>query len=311
MQWDGPECIWMSCVQPKISKNNSPTSPSRNRGTRWASLSCDQTRPPFCFVMTYQWRRIEGNAVPEEKYKDGSTNKDLNENMDNMREDPDRPVSPVFSCLSMKTDRSKDYPLNFKHGDLPQEKGMQSEEVVCDFCEIKAVTLCQTCTQNYCQTHIKKHYTLPKLKKHKLVKLTEGLEDGFCQEHQRPVEVFCRTDQMLICSLCSVKKHQGHDTIHVESINFDGDQYQTPTSYSDLSSPEKIQVVLLSSDSVSLSWSPPQGVEGPNTFRVTWECGWEEMSSRVKGHHLEINSLNPEHKQEKTICSVFPDLATL
>ncbi|KAL1023845.1 hypothetical protein UPYG_G00047130 [Umbra pygmaea] len=228
-------------------------------------------------------------------------------------EAPDRPVSPVPSCLSMKTDRSMDYPLNFKLGDLPQEKGMQPEEVFCDVCDDKAVTFCQTCTLSYCQTHVMKHYTVPKLQTHKLVKLTEGLEDGFCQEHQRPVEVFCRTDQMFICSLCSVTKHKGHDTIHVEvkipgiqSKNFDG--HRTPTSDNELSSPEKFQVMLLTSDSVSLSWSSPQGVEGPQTFRVTWECNWEKMSSRVKGgHHLEISSLKPGEKYRFTVATEGDD----
>ncbi|KAL1023849.1 hypothetical protein UPYG_G00047180 [Umbra pygmaea] len=235
------------------------------------------------------------------------------ENGGELREDPDRPVSPVPSYLSMKTDRSKDIPLNFKHGDLTQEKGMQPEEVFCDVCDDKAMTFCQTCSLSYCQTHVKKHYTLPKLQTHTLVKLTGGLEDGFCQEHQRPMEVFCRTDQMLICSLCSGTTHKEHDTKYdelkipgIQSKIFDGDQ--TPTSNNELSSPEKFQVMLLTSDSVSLSWSSPQGVEGPQTFRVTWECSCEKMSSRVKGgNHLEISSLNPGEKYLFTVATEGDD----
>ncbi|KAL1023641.1 hypothetical protein UPYG_G00043900, partial [Umbra pygmaea] len=220
-------------------------------------------------------------------------------------EAPERPVSPVFSVLSMTTDRSIETPLNFKHRDLPEEKGMRPEEVVCDVCGAKAVKSCRTCTQNYCQTHVKKHYTLPKLQRHKLVDVIGDLEERFCQEHHRPVEVFCRTDQMLICSLCSGTKHREHDTIHVESMNFDGDKIST--SDNELSSPEKFQVVLLSSDSVSLSWSSPQGVEGPETFRVTWECNCEEMSSRVKGHHLEISGLKPGEKYLFTVATEGDD----
>ncbi|KAL1023615.1 hypothetical protein UPYG_G00043540 [Umbra pygmaea] len=207
----------------------------------------------------------------------------------------------------MRSNQSCDVPLNFKIGDLPQEKGIRPEDF-CDVCEFKvAVKSCLTCNQNYCETHVKKHYKVPKLQQHTLVDVTGDLEDGFCQEHHRPLEMFCRTDQMLICCLCSSTKHKEHDTIHGMNDNMEGDQYQTLTPHNELPQPEKIQVKLLTSDSVSLSWSSPQGVEGPQTFRVTWECNWEKMSSRVKGHHLEINSLNPGEKYRFTVATEGDD----
>ncbi|XP_045073060.1 fibronectin-like [Coregonus clupeaformis] len=54
-------------------------------------------------------------------------------------------------------------------------------------------------------------------------------------------------------------------------------------SYDDvLPPPGDIQVLLLTSDSVSLSWCSPQGLTGPQTFRVTWGCDGETSSTRVK-----------------------------
>ncbi|KAK6324550.1 hypothetical protein J4Q44_G00038920 [Coregonus suidteri] len=54
-------------------------------------------------------------------------------------------------------------------------------------------------------------------------------------------------------------------------------------SYDDvLPPPGDIQVLLLTLDSVSLSWSSPQGLTGPQTFRVTWGCDGETSSTRVK-----------------------------
>ncbi|XP_045073774.1 fibronectin-like [Coregonus clupeaformis] len=54
-------------------------------------------------------------------------------------------------------------------------------------------------------------------------------------------------------------------------------------SYDDvLPPPGDIQVLLLTSDSVSLSWGSPQGLTGPQSFRVTWGCDGETSSTRVK-----------------------------
>ncbi|CAB1326969.1 unnamed protein product, partial [Coregonus sp. 'balchen'] len=75
-------------------------------------------------------------------------------------------------------------------------------------------------------------------------------------------------------------------------------------SYDDvLPPPGDIQVLLLTLDSVSLSWSSPQGLTGPQTFRVTWGCDGETSSTRVKGgHHLEISSLQPGKKYQFSVA---------
>ncbi|KAJ8000580.1 hypothetical protein DPEC_G00181860 [Dallia pectoralis] len=87
--------------------------------------------------------------------------------------------------------------------------------VLCDVCSVvPAVKFCQTCSVNYCESHVRQHYTVPKLQRHTLVEVTGDLEENLCQEHHRPLEVFCKTDQIYICSLCSATKHIGHDTIH-------------------------------------------------------------------------------------------------
>ncbi|XP_034146816.1 fibronectin-like [Esox lucius] len=117
---------------------------------------------------------------------------------------------------------------------------------------------------------------------------------------------------MFICSLCSATKHGGHDTYHdqmkkSEIQSFERNKNQILTSDYEVGPPENIQAQLLTSDSVSLSWSSPQRAEGPQKFRVTWECGREKISSRVKGGHLEITSLKPGEKYLFTVATEGDD----
>ncbi|CAB1327024.1 unnamed protein product, partial [Coregonus sp. 'balchen'] len=151
----------------------------------------------------------EGGAIPKERQKDGSSNKDLDETMDpDMKSvHPEIAESVSSGYLSMKIGTSLVHSLHVKEGASSQRKG--PGEVHCDICsEVKAVKFCLTCTQSYCETHVRKHYTVPKLQRHTLVEVTGDLQERLCQEHHRALEVFCRTDQMLICLECSVTKHK-------------------------------------------------------------------------------------------------------
>ncbi|XP_055770835.1 fibronectin-like isoform X2 [Salvelinus fontinalis] len=289
----------------------------------------------------------EGGAIPKERRKDGSPNKDLDKTMDpDMKSSvhPDRAESVSSGCLSMKSGESMDPPLHFKEGATSQRKGAQTEmaesvssgylsmksdqsmdhpfhfkgtgEVVCDICsEVQAVKFCLTCSVSYCETHIRQHYTIAALQRHTLVDVTGDLEERLCQHDYCPLDVFCRTDQMLICSQCAETNHKGHDTTLLkikksgrQPKSFDGDQHTTLTSDDVLPPPGDFQVLLLTLDSVSLSWSSPQGLTGPQTFRVTWGCDGETSSTRVKDvYHLKISSLKPGEKYQFSVATEGED----
>ncbi|XP_063049947.1 tripartite motif-containing protein 16-like [Engraulis encrasicolus] len=88
-------------------------------------------------------------------------------------------------------------------------------DVECDLCteiKLKAVKSCLVCLLSLCQTHIEPHYNTPALKKHKLVR-ARHLQQKICSQHNRLIEVFCRTDQKWICMLCTMDEHKGHDTV--------------------------------------------------------------------------------------------------
>uniref|UniRef100_A0A8C9XAK9 E3 ubiquitin-protein ligase TRIM21-like n=1 Tax=Sander lucioperca TaxID=283035 RepID=A0A8C9XAK9_SANLU len=89
-------------------------------------------------------------------------------------------------------------------------------EVPCDVCtgtKLKALKSCVVCLASYCETHLEPHLTASRLKRHQLIDPVENLEGRMCTEHDKPLELFCKTDQTCVCMLCSVLDHRKHDVV--------------------------------------------------------------------------------------------------
>ncbi|XP_051237000.1 E3 ubiquitin-protein ligase TRIM21-like isoform X5 [Dicentrarchus labrax] len=89
-------------------------------------------------------------------------------------------------------------------------------EVPCDVCtgtKLKALKSCLVCLVSYCETHLEPHLTMSGLKRHQLINPVENLEGRMCTKHDKLLELFCKTDQMCVCMLCTVLDHKTHDVV--------------------------------------------------------------------------------------------------
>ncbi|KAI4884976.1 hypothetical protein NFI96_020247, partial [Prochilodus magdalenae] len=100
-----------------------------------------------------------------------------------------------------------------------KKSALDKPEVLCDACtgvKQKALKSCLDCRVTFCKIHLEPHNNVPVLKEHKLINPVENLEDYTCQKHKRPLELFCRDDQMCVCLFCSVTDHKTHNTVPIE-----------------------------------------------------------------------------------------------
>ncbi|XP_071393096.1 E3 ubiquitin-protein ligase TRIM21-like [Centroberyx affinis] len=103
-----------------------------------------------------------------------------------------------------------------KASSCPDQQCAKPGEVPCDVCtgtKLKALKSCLVCLASYCETHLEPHQRIKSLKKHKLIDPVENLEDRMCKEHDGPLQLFCKTDQMCVCLLCTVLDHKSHDIV--------------------------------------------------------------------------------------------------
>ncbi|XP_035392371.1 tripartite motif-containing protein 16 [Electrophorus electricus] len=89
------------------------------------------------------------------------------------------------------------------------------ECAVCVGVKRRAQQACLECVASYCETHLDLHNTLHAWKRHKLVE-PGCLQERICPEHDKPLQVFCRTDQLCVCYLCLADKHKGHEVVTIE-----------------------------------------------------------------------------------------------
>ncbi|XP_037327915.2 E3 ubiquitin-protein ligase TRIM39-like [Pungitius pungitius] len=107
-----------------------------------------------------------------------------------------------------KASRSSSEQQESKPGDVPCD--------VCTGTKVKALKSCLVCLVSYCETHLEPHLTASRLKRHQLMDPVENLEGRMCTKHDKPLELFCKSDQTCVCALCTVLDHKMHDVVPLE-----------------------------------------------------------------------------------------------
>nr|XP_020449232.1 E3 ubiquitin/ISG15 ligase TRIM25-like [Monopterus albus] len=97
-----------------------------------------------------------------------------------------------------------------------EQRAAETGEVPCDICtgtKVKALKSCLVCLASYCETHLEPHLAMSGLKRHQLIEPVDNLEDRMCKKHDKLLELFCQTDQMCVCMLCTILDHKTHDVV--------------------------------------------------------------------------------------------------
>ncbi|XP_063356650.1 E3 ubiquitin-protein ligase TRIM39-like [Pelmatolapia mariae] len=97
-----------------------------------------------------------------------------------------------------------------------EQQAAKPGEVPCDICtgtRLTAVKSCLVCLTSYCQTHLEPHLTKEGLKRHQLIEAVKNLEGRMCTKHDKPLELFCKTDQTCVCVFCPVLDHKNHEFV--------------------------------------------------------------------------------------------------
>ncbi|KAJ0051105.1 hypothetical protein NL108_013843 [Boleophthalmus pectinirostris] len=106
-----------------------------------------------------------------------------------------------------------------KNKSRSMEKVFNFKEVQCDVCsepKLKALKSCLVCLCSFCESHLQPHLTVSALKRHQLMEPVENLEDRMCPTHQRPLELFCSTDEKIVCMMCFALDHKNHELLSLE-----------------------------------------------------------------------------------------------
>ncbi|XP_062294786.1 E3 ubiquitin-protein ligase TRIM39-like [Scomber scombrus] len=178
-----------------------------------------------------------------------------------------------------------------------EQQAAKPGEVPCDVCtgtKLKALKSCLVCLTSYCETHLEPHLTALGMRRHQLMDPVENLEDRMCMKHDKPVELFCKTDQTCVCMLCSVLDHKTHECFPLKE-EYEGKKAELGKTEAEIQEiiqkrRLKIQEIKHSVD-LSKEAADREKAEGVQVFTALKE-------SVERGKNKIINSINK--KQKKT-----------
>ncbi|KAG5283620.1 hypothetical protein AALO_G00044120 [Alosa alosa] len=277
--------------------------------------------------------KSEMGAPVDDDWEVPSTDDDVGERVGPGEERHHGRHSPVLSVISMKSDQSMDCPGFFTFTghkgiriDLDKPDSLSSRFSACELSEDSTPVasssysphttepggvLCavcpKSCMASFCEIHVRPHYTAQALQIHKLVEATEDLEQRLCSRHHRELELYCRTDQTAICVLCLAVEHTGHDITELgehQKMQMNKSEMEKKTA---VPPPGPIEFTSVKPDSVCVCWGPPEGLTGPQRFRVSWTIEGIKEHLEVQDLKLHVQELTPGEKYTFAVATLRDD----
>lgn len=104
-----------------------------------------------------------------------------------------------------------------------------SANMDCRFCtgrKRRTVKFCSECVKSYCEAHTIRNDKADSGEKHIVVVINREPRTDICLCHNIPLEIYCRTDRQLICSLCFAESHRDHDAVSVAPISMERQEHK-------------------------------------------------------------------------------------
>ncbi|XP_026167121.1 E3 ubiquitin/ISG15 ligase TRIM25-like isoform X3 [Mastacembelus armatus] len=127
-----------------------------------------------------------------------------------------RPELQVNTFISEMAAQYKQSAQQTSSSSSSEQRAARPGDVPCDICpgtKLKALKSCLVCLASYCETHLEPHLTMSGLKRHQLIEPVDNLEERMCTQHDKLMELFCKTDQMCVCMLCTYSDHRTHEVV--------------------------------------------------------------------------------------------------
>nr|XP_043898382.1 E3 ubiquitin-protein ligase TRIM21-like [Solea senegalensis] len=128
---------------------------------------------------------------------------------------PELHVNSLISQMAAHFKKSDKQEVKAKNPDLKEILGVRPSCNICTGTKKKATKSCLICMASYCETHLQPHLTAPDLRKHQLVPPRKNQQRQMCLKHDKPLEVFCKKDQLCVCMMCTISDHKMHDVVPV------------------------------------------------------------------------------------------------
>ncbi|XP_051521137.1 E3 ubiquitin-protein ligase TRIM16-like isoform X2 [Myxocyprinus asiaticus] len=177
-------------------------------------------------------------------------------------------------------------------------------DVECDICsgrKHKAVKSCLECLNSYCQNHLEQHENFFRNKRHNLMDATKRFQEMICRQHNKLLEVFCRTDQKCICMLCTIDDHKNHDTVSasVERTKKQSHLEETQKKYQQRiqESEKKIEELRRAVESHKSFSAPPGSPVLPN-ITVSSLLSFDEVIKSVSQLKQQLEDFCREHMEK-------------